>query len=108
VHNLIENAIKYGGTGQTIRVSAARGAALVVEVTDNGPGISPEDREHLFEPFFRGAGVRGGSAPGNGLGLGVARDIARAHGGELELRASAGPGTTFVLSLPLEPDGGSA
>ena len=102
LHNLIENAVKYGGDGQTIRVDVRRGADIVVEVADDGPGVAAEDRAHLFEPFYRGAVARGGNTPGSGLGLGVARAIAVAHGGRLELLAtdSGARGATFALHLP--------
>jgi len=103
VHNLLENAVKYGPSGQTVRITARRaaGAQIVIEVSDEGPGIAPADQARIFEPFYRAAAVRTGGIPGTGLGLGVARDIAHAHGGELELTAStAAAGATFRISLP--------
>lgn len=107
LHNLIENAIKYGGDGQTIRVRARRDAGLLVEVADTGPGVAVEDRQRLFQPFYRGASARASNLPGSGLGLAVARDIARAHGGRLELREDepGARGAVFVLHLPAPPGG---
>ena len=101
VHNLVENAIKYGDEGQTVRVTARRDGGLVVEVADEGPGIPARERRRLFEPFYRGATARAG-IPGSGLGLGVASGIARAHGGTLELLPTAPGerGSTFALRLP--------
>lgn len=109
LHNLIENAIKYGDEGQTIRVRAWRGEDLVVEVADTGPGVAAQDREQLFDPFYRGVGVRGGNIPGSGLGLGVARDIAHAHGGRLELleHDDGARGATFAFRLPGTTNGSS-
>ena len=105
LHNLIENAVKYGEDGQSIHVRARREGDVVIEVADQGPGIAPEDRASLFEPFYRGVGVRAGRLPGSGLGLAVSRDIARAHGGRLELlEQRAGlSGATFELRLPATP-----
>ena len=103
VHNLVENAVKYGPEGQTVRVSARRaeGRETVIEVADEGPGIAAQDRQRIFEPFYRAEDVRTGGTPGTGLGLSVAREIARAHGGELELvESSSGKGATFRLVLP--------
>lgn len=102
LHNLIENAIKYGPDKHSIRIEVHEADGVRVEVTDQGPGVAAEDRARIFHPFFRGAGVRHGNIPGSGLGLSVARDIARAHGGKLELVASASGtrGATFALHLP--------
>lgn len=110
LHNLIENAVKYGDDGQTIRIRARRGADIVVEVTDEGPGIAAQDRARMFDPFYRGAAARAGDLPGSGLGLGVARDIALAHGGRLELVVGddGARGATFALHLPIRDDGGAA
>ncbi|MEM7205439.1 MAG: HAMP domain-containing sensor histidine kinase [Planctomycetota bacterium] len=113
LHNVIENAIKYGGDAPTIRVDVRRvDGGVVVDIADDGPGVAKEDRTHLFDPFYRGAAAREGAMPGSGLGLGVAREVARAHGGSLELIASNGAahGARFRLRLPvrLPPDGGKA
>ena len=67
-------------------------------VTDDGPGVPPKAREHLFEPFV-GAARSGGA----GLGLVIARDILRAHGGDIELAETSEKGTVFRISLPVEP-----
>jgi signal transduction histidine kinase len=102
--NLVSNAIKYSPNGGRVRVTltAAAGSA-VIEVTDEGIGILPEDREHIFEPFRRGASSDGG-APGAGLGLAVARRIVVAHGGTIEVESRAGTGSTFRIRLPLAGD----
>jgi len=99
LHNLIENAIKYGGAEPAIHVAVTRSADdVVLRVSDDGPGIAAADRARVFEAFQRGSQASN-DVPGNGLGLAVARDIAEAHGGRLELVASA-TGATFELTLP--------
>ncbi|MBV9171012.1 MAG: PAS domain-containing sensor histidine kinase [Chloroflexi bacterium] len=96
VTNLLENAVRHTppGTSLEIRLSADADAASL-EVADTGPGIPPADRERIFRPFER----RGGSS-GSGLGLSIARGLAEAHGGHLELCA-APAGACFRLTLPL-------
>jgi signal transduction histidine kinase len=92
--NLARNAVEAGA--HRLRVSAAReGGTIVVEIADNGPGLPPKARENLFRPFF-GSARPGGS----GLGLAIARELVRAHGGELSLVSSTGAGTLFRLTLP--------
>jgi signal transduction histidine kinase len=92
--NLARNAVEAGA--HRLRFSAAReGAAIAVEVADDGPGLAPKARENLFRPFF-GSARPGGS----GLGLAIARELMRAHGGELALASSTGAGTVFRLTLP--------
>ena len=71
-------------------------ATIAIEVADDGPGLPPKARENLFRPFF-GSARPGGS----GLGLAIARELVRAHGGELSLVSSTGAGTVFRLTLPL-------
>ena len=95
--NLLDNAIKYTPDGGAVTVRAARrGAEYVIEVTDTGPGIPPEQRERVFERFYRGA--RGGG--GAGLGLAIARWITEAHGGNVRLMRSGADGSTFAVTLP--------
>ena len=102
IRNLVENALKYGGDQVELETRRRDGEAILV-VRDRGPGIADEDRERIFEPFFRGRTRPEHS--GFGLGLGFAREIARAHHGDLTLLAPDGPGAAFCLSLPLsEPD----
>jgi signal transduction histidine kinase len=102
VANLIENARKHGGGPIELDV-ASRGEQAVLGVVDHGGGIDPALHEHVFEPFFRG-GVARASTAGFGVGLPLARAIARAHGGEVTLVASAPGHTRFELSLPLLGD----
>jgi signal transduction histidine kinase len=98
--NLIDNAVKYSGEGEPVevRVTAVNNHATV-EVVDHGSGIPPEDQQLIFEKFGR---VRGTSSkPGTGLGLYIARAIAEAHGGTLDVKSEPGEGSTFALNLPL-------
>lgn len=96
--NLLENAARHGTPPVTLTVQDGDPVLIVVE--DAGPGVPEVDRARLFEPFFRGDRARtGGPARGSGLGLSIARRIARVHGGELDLVPSA-RGARFELSLP--------
>ena len=92
--NLARNAVEAGA--HRLRFSAAReGGTIAVEIADDGHGLPPKARENLFRPFF------GSARPGGrGLGLAIARELVRAHGGELSLVSSAGAGTVFRLTLP--------
>jgi signal transduction histidine kinase len=99
--NLIENAVKYSPEGGEVRVSAgAANGAVRIEVRDAGPGIPREQQGRIFEKFGR-AEVEGGAKPGTGLGLFIARSIAEAHGGSLEVSSGQEPGSTFTLTLPV-------
>jgi signal transduction histidine kinase len=95
---LLDNALRYGPPGAPVRVGAHvdHGRAIIT-VTDAGPGIPTEEREHIFERFHRGSAA--GSAGGFGLGLAIGRELARRMGGELSLDESLSVGTTFVLTL---------
>ena len=97
ITNLVDNAIKYGKRG-SIRVDD--GAALVISVSDEGPGIPDESLERVFEPFCRLESSRNRETGGTGLGLTIARDIAQAHGGTLTLRNRPEGGLTAELRLP--------
>jgi signal transduction histidine kinase len=97
ITNLVSNAVKYGG-GATIVVED--GAALVLRVRDEGPGI-PEDRlEQVFEPFYRLESSRNSDTGGTGLGLSIARDVAQAHGGTVTLANRTPRGLEAVVTLP--------
>jgi signal transduction histidine kinase len=99
--NLIENAVKYSPEGGEVRVSAAAAnGAVRIAVRDAGPGIPREQQSRIFEKFGR-VDVPGASKPGTGLGLFIARSIAEAHGGSLEVSSGAERGSTFTLTLPV-------
>jgi signal transduction histidine kinase len=104
--NLVDNAIKYGGSA-TVRLTQDAGEVRV-EITDAGPGLRAEELEKVFAPFYRADAARNSGGAGVGLGLSVARSIARAHGGDVTLSGKGGSGLTAVVSLPLQhlPEGG--
>jgi signal transduction histidine kinase len=99
--NIIDNAIKYA-PGSPIRVeSSVRHEGVVeISVADEGPGIPPEDREAIFERFFRGASR--GEIEGSGLGLAIAKRAIERAGGTLRLDSSVTRGTRFVIALRAE------
>jgi signal transduction histidine kinase len=98
--NLIDNAVKYSPTGDQVEVAATvRNGAVRIAVRDNGPGIAPEHQRLIFEKFGR-AQVGGTAKPGTGLGLFIARSIAEAHGGWIDVESAPERGATFTLELP--------
>jgi signal transduction histidine kinase len=100
ITNLIGNAVKYSPVGDEVAVRARRDdGRVLIEVVDRGPGIPFDQQRLIFEKFGR-ADVSGGSKPGTGLGLFIARSIAEAHGGTLEVDSRPEAGARFVLSLP--------
>jgi signal transduction histidine kinase len=100
VGNLVDNAVKYSAEGDAVRVSVTQHDGTVsVVVADSGPGIAEEDQALIFEKFGRAS--RGQVKPGTGLGLYIARAIAQAHGGSLDVRSAPGEGATFTLSIPV-------
>ena len=96
--NLIDNAVKYGGSAE-VRVEREDGFALIV-VRDRGPGIAQAELDKVFEPFYRLEGSRSRATGGTGLGLTIARNIAEQHGGTLALRNHPQGGLEAVLRLP--------
>jgi signal transduction histidine kinase len=108
LRNLIDNAIKYSGAGNHVHLALTRDESVYrITVTDEGPGIPLVDQPHIFERFYRSDGTRGhsesASGSGAGLGLAIAREIAEVHGGQLALLRSSPQGTSFELTLPIEP-----
>jgi signal transduction histidine kinase len=99
IQNLIDNAVKYSSAGGRVRVSAmADDGQVLIDVQDEGPGIAPEDQQLIFEKFGRSSG--GAAKPGTGLGLFIARSIAEAHGGSLDVESVPRRGSVFRLELP--------
>jgi signal transduction histidine kinase len=96
--NLLDNAVRYGKRA-TLKVEDAP-ERITIRVLDEGPGIPEAELERAFEPFYRGESSRNRATGGTGLGLGIARNIARAHGGDLELRNRPQGGLEAILSLP--------
>ena len=101
VFNLLENAVKYSPIGSTVCVLARQVDDLCrIEVTDQGPGIPPEYRQRIFEPFFRVDDARSRQQGGTGLGLALVRAAAEAHGGAVCVEGSPAGGSRFLLELP--------
>lgn len=103
IANLIDNAVRYGGCAR-VTLDLADNAARVV-VDDDGPGIAEADREQVFRPFLRLEVSRNRETGGTGLGLTIARTVARAHGGDILLSNRAEGGLRAELVLPLAPAG---
>jgi signal transduction histidine kinase len=98
---LLENAIKYSPDGGEIRVAAIDGErSVTISVSDQGVGMSEEDRAHVFEPYFRAARGDRTRFSGVGLGLSIARHLVQRHGGELTVESQPGVGSTFRFTLP--------
>ncbi len=99
VRNLLENARRYGGAAGITVIVAREGALAVLQVCDRGPGVPPDQRERIFEPFYRlpGASEREG---GVGLGLALVKSIAERHGGTVRCDAREGGGACFTVRLP--------
>jgi len=105
LHNLVQNAAKYGGTPPWIGLHAERARAgrrdvVRLTVRDRGPGIAPGDERRIFEPFYRGRQALTAGVAGSGLGLSLVQRIAEAHGGTVEVVSTAGAGSAFTLVLP--------
>ena len=102
VANLLDNAVRHAPAGSAVRVDLRRVAqGYAVSVSDRGPGIPSQIREHIFERFYRGDAARTRSDGGAGLGLALARWIAEVHGGDVTLARSSEEGTTFTAFLPV-------
>ena len=99
--NLIENAVKYGNQAR-VRLFTD-GPDVVVEISDRGPGLPPDELERVFKPFYRTPQARSSRAAGSGLGLAVCRSIARAHGGDVVLK-SGSHGLLAQVRVPLALD----
>lgn len=98
---VLDNALKYTGPGDEIVVrTRAEGARCVVEAADTGCGIDPEDRQRVFERFYRADKARSRETGGHGLGLALAKGIVEAHGGSIAVEANEPRGTVVVISLP--------
>jgi len=100
VANLIDNALKHGSAARVGIVREHDRVAIVVD--DDGPGIPPEEHERVFAPFYRLEPARDPGRAGVGLGLSVARTVAREHGGDVRLKNREGGGLSVWIELPAE------
>ena len=99
ITNLVSNAARFGE--RIVMRAATEGQWLRVEVDDDGPGIPPEERDNVFKPFYRLDHARNQDEGNTGLGLAIARDIARSHGGNIALGQSSMGGLRAIISVPL-------
>jgi two-component system sensor histidine kinase KdpD len=106
VRNIVENALVYSPANAEVRVAAADlGDRIEIWVEDAGPGVPVEERERVFEKFFRGKHVTGRVPSGTGLGLAIAREIVAAHGGTIGVTSAAAGGARFEITLPMTGGG---
>jgi two-component system, OmpR family, sensor kinase len=115
VSNLVGNALRHGGDGVTVTLSARTQAragvdagTVVIDVADTGPGIPAADLAHVFDRFYRGSAARRGVPGGAGLGLAIVASLVEAMGGAVSVSSEVGRGTTFSIALPAGPAGPSA
>ncbi len=102
VSNVLHNAVKFCGIGGRVSVNVdVDGQDAVVEVSDTGPGVLPEEIPLIFERFHRGSGPRAAGAPGVGLGLAICRALVERQGGRISVTSTPGRGATFALRLPV-------
>ena len=103
LHNLVENAIKYTHEGGEVTIHLkALPSALIFAVEDSGIGITEEDRERLFEKFFRGTNREVLAQRGTGLGLAIVKSVAERHGGKVGVDSEPGKGSIFFMQIPTE------
>jgi signal transduction histidine kinase len=98
--NVVGNAIKYSNKNGEVKVSIkAEGDQIILEVTDNGPGIPPNDQTHIFDKFYRGQNMD--KQQGSGLGLAIVKSIVDAHQGRIWVESTVGQGSSFFIVLPV-------
>jgi two-component system sensor histidine kinase KdpD len=96
--NVLENAARFAGQGPVSVDADRHGDWVVLRVSDHGPGIRPEERDRIFEPFYRSMAQ---TTSGSGLGLAIARGFVEANGGMLHAESGPGGGSPFVFQLPV-------
>ena len=100
--NLLHNAVRYSPDGAAVAVTVqASGDTALVEIVDQGCGISPHDLAHIFDRFYRADKARARATGGSGLGLSIADQIVRSHGGRIDVASVVDEGSTFLVVLPL-------
>lgn len=100
--NLIGNAVKYSPNERFLRIRVSTTREMgVVEITDRGIGIPYKEHRHIFKKFYRGENTRATTLMGSGIGLAIAEDVVKAHGGTISVSSAPGEGSTFKVELPL-------
>jgi len=111
LNNLIQNAVDYSPDGGVVRLRVDKERERIrVTISDQGPGIPPDVKKTLFQPFGKGSARKRSGDAGTGLGLAISKKIIDAHGGEIGVDSSDGAGSRFYFRLPLSdpPDGGKS
>lgn len=104
IHNLIDNALKYSPEGSSIEIATREvGNRVELSITDSGVGLSPEEQQNLFQKFYRAKNSATSQVPGSGLGLYLCRYFVEAHAGTIAVDSSPGRGSTFTITLPIDP-----
>ena len=107
LENLISNAVKYSPKGGTIHLRARTlGTQLLLDVADSGPGIPPEEREHVFKAFYTGRAAKATAVKGTGIGLSVVLEFVSAHGGTVQIIDGEFPGAHFRITMPINATNG--
>ncbi|AHI23577.1 sensor histidine kinase [Corynebacterium vitaeruminis] len=110
--NLVVNALKHGGEDASVEISVGEGTlvrpsgpapSVVVNVTDDGVGMSEKDASHIFERFYRADTSRTRATGGSGLGLAITKSLVESHGGAISVSSVKGEGTTFRVEIPMTP-----
>jgi signal transduction histidine kinase len=106
--NLLTNAMKYSGDAREIDLRlGSRNGDAVIQVTDHGLGMAPDEQKHIFEKFYRAPSHESRLIAGTGLGLTLVAHIAQAHGGRVEVESAQGSGSTFSILLPIRIENGA-
>jgi len=105
VLNLLDNAIKYGPEGGSVRITVRGGERATISIRDEGPGIAATDHERIFDRFYRLDKARSRELGGVGLGLSIAKWAVEAHGGRIEVQSEPGQGSTFTIVIPNDQGG---
>ena len=102
VVNLLTNAEKFSPEGSVVHLEVGeQGGCAMLTVSDNGPGITPPEKQRIFDRFYRGpSGAGGRRVPGSGVGLAVVSEIVAAHGGTIDVESAPNSGSSFTLRLP--------
>jgi signal transduction histidine kinase len=100
--NLLDNAVKFGPPGQVVRLTVSRnGTQALLGITDQGPGVPEEDRDRIWERYFRGTSQATRAVGGSGIGLAIVREVAERFGGTVAVDSAGTGGAVFTVSLPL-------
>jgi two-component system sensor histidine kinase SenX3 len=101
VHNLISNAVQYSPDGSRVGIGVtAENGVVEIAVTDQGVGIPDDERDRVFERFFRVDAARSRNTGGSGLGLSIVKHVVQNHGGDVRVWSQQGRGSTFTIRLP--------